>query len=367
MKRYVRTPQVVLATLLALCMLYPAVPAHAAALCFGETGQCIADPFTNYWQGNGGLPVFGFPTATMVPETSPDSGRVYLTQWYERNRLERHPENAAPYDVLLGRLGEERLRQQGRDWRSFPKADPNEPHYYAQTGHAIADEFWAYWSGHGLDLGDPGISERESLALFGYPLSEPASERNAAGDTVLTQWFERARFEYHPNNPDPYKVLLGLLGVETRPVTPPAQPFYENRAGSPVEFLASYYNAVNRGEYERAYNYWESHTGGANGSPTDPASFAAGFAQTASVAVTFGTPVSEGAAGSTFASVPAAIIATAKDGSISTFGGCYVVRRTNAGIDPDPAAVLWRMYSAAITPGSATATAADLLPATCQP
>ncbi|GIV97011.1 MAG: hypothetical protein KatS3mg057_1668 [Herpetosiphonaceae bacterium] len=31
---------------------------------------------------------------------------------------------------------------------------------------------------------------------------------------MLTQWFERARFEYHPSNPDPYKVLLGLLGTE---------------------------------------------------------------------------------------------------------------------------------------------------------
>jgi hypothetical protein len=30
----------------------------------------------------------------------------------------------------------------------------------------------------------------------------------------MTQWFERARFEYHPNNPDPYKVLLGRLGAE---------------------------------------------------------------------------------------------------------------------------------------------------------
>ncbi len=29
-----------------------------------------------------------------------------------------------------------------------------------------------------------------------------------------TQWFERARFEFHPNNPDPYKVLLGRLGAE---------------------------------------------------------------------------------------------------------------------------------------------------------
>jgi Tol biopolymer transport system component len=31
---------------------------------------------------------------------------------------------------------------------------------------------------------------------------------------VLTQWFERARFEWHPGKPDQFKVLLGLLGNE---------------------------------------------------------------------------------------------------------------------------------------------------------
>jgi hypothetical protein len=34
-----------------------------------------------------------------------------------------------------------------------------------------------------------------------------------------TQWFERARFECHPNNPSEYRVLLGLLsnGVRQNP------------------------------------------------------------------------------------------------------------------------------------------------------
>lgn len=58
------------------------------------------------------------------------------------------------------------------------------------------------------------IAQAESLALFGFPISEPMMETNAEGDTVLTQWFERARFEFHPNNPPQYQVLLGLLGKE---------------------------------------------------------------------------------------------------------------------------------------------------------
>jgi hypothetical protein len=48
-------------------------------------------------------------------------------------------------------------------------------------------------------------------------------ETNAAGDTVLTQWFERARMEWHPNNPPGFRVLLGLLGSEARGSQPAPQ------------------------------------------------------------------------------------------------------------------------------------------------
>ncbi|HET9016290.1 MAG TPA: peptidoglycan hydrolase, partial [Thermomicrobiaceae bacterium] len=53
------------------------------------------------------------------------------------------------------------------------------------------------------------ITYRESLALFGYPLSEPFTDPTTG---YVTQYFERAVFEYHPNNPDPYTVELQLLG-----------------------------------------------------------------------------------------------------------------------------------------------------------
>ena len=39
-------------------------------------------------------------------------------------------------------------------------------------------------------------------------------ESNADGDTVMTQWFERARFEFHPANDPAQQVLLGRLGAE---------------------------------------------------------------------------------------------------------------------------------------------------------
>ncbi len=87
------------------------VPARAAARCFPETGQCIDGRIREFWEQNGGLPVFGFPVAPQREEQV--EGRPVQVQWFERNRLELHPENPRPYDVLLGRLGADRLAPAG--------------------------------------------------------------------------------------------------------------------------------------------------------------------------------------------------------------------------------------------------------------
>ncbi len=187
--------------------------AQANQLCFDVPGisNCVEGRFREYWVQNGGLPVFGYPISPATMQQTAEG--TFLTQYFERNRFELHPETARPYDVLLGRLGDDRLKQQGRDWNAFAKADPSAPHYFSQTAHAIAHSpFWAYWSSHGLEFdGQRGTSFGESLALFGLPLSEPQVETNSSGDTVTTQWFERARFEDHGAR----GVLLGLLGNET--------------------------------------------------------------------------------------------------------------------------------------------------------
>lgn len=182
---------------------------------FDATGFSICNEFLDFWNANGGLEVFGYPLTDAHDEVNPDTGQTLLVQYFERQRFELHPENAGTvYNVLFGRLGAQTLEMQGRDWMTFPKADSGADHYFEVTGHAIAPQFWGYWSSHGLDYGDEGISLRESLLLFGYPISEPAMETNSDGDTVLTQWFERAVFEYHPNNEDQYKVLLRRVGAE---------------------------------------------------------------------------------------------------------------------------------------------------------
>jgi glucose/arabinose dehydrogenase len=210
------------ALLIALAGLAPAAPTRAAdETCFPETGHCLGGRIRQYWQGNGGLPVFGYPINAQRQEVNRDTGQVYQTQWVERNRIELHPENQAPYDVLLGLLGKESLPADLRDWSKFRESGPQDGClWFGDTGFNVCNQagglgFKAYWQSHGLEFdGKSGVSYAESLALFGYPLSWPSVRTNSSGDSVLTQWFERARFEWHPGKPDEYKVLLGLVGKE---------------------------------------------------------------------------------------------------------------------------------------------------------
>jgi sortase (surface protein transpeptidase) len=209
-----------------------AAQAQTDRRCFRETGYCVAGRIREYWEQNGGLSVFGFPITPEQDERVED--QPARAQWFERARFELHPENALPYDVLLGRLGVERLRGQGRDWKKFPHAEAGpDCRAFAETGHAICGAFLAAWQSNGLNFdGDPAISEPESLALFGLPLSDAQSERQSDGNVYLVQWFERARFELHPENAPPYDVLLGLLGSESTPA--PAAPPEPIRASAPT-------------------------------------------------------------------------------------------------------------------------------------
>jgi hypothetical protein len=194
---------------------------------FDETGHNLCDEFEAFWNAHGGLPVFGFALTEAYDEVNPDTGETYLTQYLERQRFELHPENEGTvYHVLLGRLGAQILEMNGRNWHEFPQADPSEEHYFAETGHAIAPEFYEYWSTHGLEYGDEGVSLRESVLLFGYPISQPEMETNPDGDTVLTQWFERARFEWHEGEDGGF-VLLGRLGAELTAGEEPPPPVEE--------------------------------------------------------------------------------------------------------------------------------------------
>lgn len=175
---------------------------------FPETGLHIRFGLLDYWESNGGIPVFGYPITEQYGNQ----------QYFERQRLEEHPQHlGTPYDVQLGLLGTEDAEARRLiTHHAFEPLSENTPgnencQFFAETGHRLCHGFRDYWESNGLDLGDTGISYRESLALFGYPISEEFVDPDTG---LVTQYFQRARFEYHPENEAPYDILLGRLGAD---------------------------------------------------------------------------------------------------------------------------------------------------------
>lgn len=74
---------------------------------------------------------------------------------------------------------------------------------FKATGKTVRGIFFDYWNDHG------------GLAQQGYPISEQMGEvSDLDGKVYLVQYFERAVFEYHPEQTDPqFQVLLSQLGT----------------------------------------------------------------------------------------------------------------------------------------------------------
>lgn len=104
------------------------------------------------------------------------------------------------------------------------------------------------------------------------------------------------------------------------------RPYLDDRSDA-AALVRSLYNAIDRGEYGRAWSYF-----GEKKPAKDFDTFAKGFANTSRVDVETGAVSSEGAAGSTFFQVPVAIKATANDGKENIFAGCYTARLANPSI-----------------------------------
>ncbi len=165
---------------------------------FPETGHSVSGNFLRYWNDFGGLPTFGYPISDVFTR---DGKQM---QYFERVRMELHPGVwPARYDVLLGLLGVELTagRQGEKPFQRVTTPSDANCTFYQPTGHRLCWGFRYYWEHNG------------GLAIFGYPISEELQERNReTGEIYTVQYFERARFEYHPENRPPWDILGGHLG-----------------------------------------------------------------------------------------------------------------------------------------------------------
>ena len=122
--------------------------------------------------------------------------------------------------------------------------------------------------------------------------------------------------------------LAAVLFVSTGAAVPAAfaqdrSPYRDDRSDG-AAVIESFYNAINRKEYARAWGYYAEEKPAAS-----LEAFTDGYGSTESVEVVTGPISEEGAAGSTFYNIPVAIRATEADGSQKLFAGCYVARLAN--------------------------------------
>lgn len=120
--------------------------------------------------------------------------------------------------------------------------------------------------------------------------------------------------------------------------------FLDDRS-SPIQVLRSYYNAINRKEYVRAYSYWSNS---ANPPPPAYDVFQRGFTSTASVELTISKAVADGTAGTTYYRAPVTIYARQTNNQIMTYVGCYVISQPNPVNFGAPPFIPMGIYSAKI-------------------
>lgn len=180
------------------------VAAQADCQTFKETGKTVCGRFLTYWKEHGGLMQQGYPISSELKEVSDVDGKPYTMQYFERAVFELHPENKPPHDVLLSLLGTMFYKQKypngAQELPPDTRADAGL--YFKETGKSVRGLFLDYWQKNG------------GLAQQGYPLTNLVREKSELdGKEYVVQYFERAVFELHPENPPPHNVLLSQLGT----------------------------------------------------------------------------------------------------------------------------------------------------------
>lgn len=175
---------------------------------FPETNNSLCGRFLDYWNRYGGLSIFGYPLSGLIWE----DGK--MAQYLERMKFEYQPEAEGTDWAVVGELvgrtmtsgreSEQAFRSIANPVSSGSASLGSNCQFFAETGHQLCNTFKGYWEANG------------GLWMFGYPISEEFSEVNwDTGQTYTVQYFERARFEYHPENEGtPYVVLLGRLSAQ---------------------------------------------------------------------------------------------------------------------------------------------------------
>lgn len=198
---------------------------------FTETQHNVCDPFLGYWKSHGGLSIFGLPLSEARVETSPTDGKQYLTQHFERNRFEQHPELGQANNILLGLLGSELYTVEGINPTALEVIDllnaerrkaGVRPVRLSRTLTSVAQGYSTVQAQQGAisHVGPDGSNAGQRLTHAGYTWQR-YGENLAAGQRdaheVMQAWMNSTGHRDNMLHPDFREVGIGLTHRENDP------------------------------------------------------------------------------------------------------------------------------------------------------
>jgi hypothetical protein len=156
---------------------------------FPETGHTVKGEFLNaYERVTNPLLLYGFP----ITESFNDP--IYgILQYFQKARFEYHPDLPAGQRVQVSPLGVYLYQPEP----SLPSGDNLDRCRQFPNGFQVCLAFLDFYDANG------------GQAVFGWPISNFENHNGR-----ISQYFEKARFEWHPEFPPGQRVVLGDLGSE---------------------------------------------------------------------------------------------------------------------------------------------------------
>jgi len=158
---------------------------------FPQTGHTVSDAFLEKYNTiPNGEEIYGYP----ITDAFEDEIFGFRVQYFEKARFEFHPEETNDLQVQLTPLGEF-LYQPGEivpDTLNFASCRT-----FPQTDHKVCYDFLDFFDANG------------GIIQFGYPISGIEIHEG-----WFSQYFQRARLEWHPELPLGEKIIVSDLGIQ---------------------------------------------------------------------------------------------------------------------------------------------------------
>lgn len=151
---------------------------------FAETGHAVCGAVLTFWKTHGvsldtrpgwsyaeNLALWGYPLSPELTETN--DGKTVTVQYFERGRLELHPENKPPYTVLAGLLARNALQRSQNNTDTAGTTQPTAilPDSVLQTFITNKMPVEGYWqaSDHGIYSAVTNIRYLHTFSSYNAP------------------------------------------------------------------------------------------------------------------------------------------------------------------------------------------------------